>query len=262
MGTAQEQGEIWGARANDWTSCNEPAWNDVFAAVLDQAAVAPGTSYLDVGCGSGGALVLARARGAVVSGLDASENLAQVARQRLPGAEIAVGEMEALPFADGRFDAVSGINSFQFAGNIRQALAEARRVSRRGGSVTMLVWGAREHCELLSNVMPAIFALLPPPPSGAPPPQQLPLAEQGFIEELMRGAGLEPVTASEISPPLSFPDMETATRAILSASARAIRHAGEATVRGNVTGALTPFARTDGSVRLSNRFRLVTARRT
>ena len=260
MGTAREQGENWGARADDWANCNEPAWNGVFAAVLDQARVVAGSACLDVGCGAGGALVLARARGAGVSGIDASENLVAVARRRLPGAEIAVGEMEELPFSDGQFDVVTGINSFQFAGNAGQALAEARRVCRAGGSVTVLTWGPRKDSELLSRVLPAVFGLLPQAPGGVAPPQ-IPFGQAGTIEDLMRGAALEPETSCEPDGVLAFANVDIATRAVMSASVRVIRHAGAARVQEAIGEGLAPFVRPDGSIHLNNRFRLVTGRR-
>jgi hypothetical protein len=37
MGTAQNQGELWGTRARDWVEANEPAWLPVYQAVLDHA---------------------------------------------------------------------------------------------------------------------------------------------------------------------------------------------------------------------------------
>ena len=44
---------------------------------------------------------LATLRGATVAGIDASDRLVAVARQRLPGADIRVGDMHALPWEDG-----------------------------------------------------------------------------------------------------------------------------------------------------------------
>ena len=256
MGTASEQGEIWGARAADWADANEPAWVPLYDAVLDRLPVGPGTRLLDVGCGAGGFLVRASERGAEAAGLDASAKLAEVARRRLPGSVIATGEMAALPFPDQAFDVVSGINSFQFAGNIVAALGEARRVCRKGGGVAMLVWGRREKCDLLMKVMPAVLALLPKaPPAAQPPPA---LAEPGVIEALMAEAGLAGAESVEIPGALNFPDAATATCAILSAAARAIRHAGEATVRRAVAEALAPLTGAGGSVVLNNVFRLAT----
>src|SRR6185295_17202322 len=154
--------------------------------VLRQAGVGAGMQLLDIGCGAGGALVVGRSLGAEVTGLDASQALAAVAWERLAGARIEVGEMEELPFDDETFDVVSGINSFQFAGDTVRALAQARRVCKRGGTVMMLVWGRREACELVSGTMAAVFALLPPAPSGAAPPA---FAHPGVIEGVMAKAG-------------------------------------------------------------------------
>lgn len=259
MGTAQQQGQIWGARAADWAAASEPAWTGIFETVMEKVGAGPGLRLLDIGCGAGGALAIARRRGAEISGLDAAPALVSIARDRLPAAVIEVGEMEELPFHDGRFDVVTAINSFQFAGDIGKALAEAARVTRPRGTVAMMVWGRREDCDLLGKVMPAVFALLPSPPAGAPQP--LPLAEAGVIEALMASAGLTPRASEMFDGGLEFPDLNTAVTAILSASARAIAHAGEPAVRAAVESALERFAQRDGSLRLANRFRLALATR-
>lgn len=257
MGTANVQGALWGAHADDWSEVNEPAWRPVFEASLSRAGVQRGTRYLDIGCGAGGALVASRALGAEAAGLDASENLVAIARRRLPDARIEVGEMEALPFADGAYDVVTFINSLQFAGDPVRALAEARRVIRPGGSVLVVVWGRREDCALVSLTMPAVFALLPPAPSGGTPPRQW--AEHGVIEDVMREVGLTPAEEGEFDGALSFPDSDTATRAVLSASARAIAHAGVDVVAGAVRATLPAVTNDDGSVVWRNRFRWVKA---
>ena len=255
MATAKELGELWGARAHDWARCGEPAWRDVFIAVLDQAQIAKGTRHLDIGCGAGAALLLSRDRGAIVSGFDAAENLAAIARGRLAGADIRVGDMAALPFADESFDAVTGINVFQFADDTRRAFAEAMRVTRAGGTVTMLVWGPRDKCELMSQVMPAVFALDPPKPAPAKPP----LAETA--EGFMRAVGLDLEICGDLTATLIYADRDAAANAILAASESTVRHAGEARVREALNQALAPFVGADGAVRLRNMFRLVTGRR-
>jgi SAM-dependent methyltransferase len=259
MGTAKQQGETWGARSQDWATANEPAWKLVFETVLEGAGVRTGTHLLDIGCGAGGTLALARKHGADVSGLDAAEALVAIARGRLPGATIEIGEMEELPFANESFDVVTGVNSFQFAGDLVNALSEARRVCRKNGTVAMLVWGKREECDLLTKVMPAVFALLPPPLPDAPRP--LPLADAGVIEGVMVQAGLNPKDAIEFSSPLAFADAALAVRAMMSASARAIAHVGENRVKSTIEEALRTATRGDGSVCLNNRFRLVLATR-
>jgi SAM-dependent methyltransferase len=201
-------------------------------------------------------LVIAAEMGADVAGLDAAPNLVAIARGRLPGARIEIGEMEELPFADKSFDIVTGINSFQFAGDLVSALKEARRVLKEGGTLLMLVWGRRQDCELVSGTASAVFALLPPSTDSRPP---LAFAEPGVIEEVMAEAGLVPTGSGEFAGPIAAPDVETAVKMVLSASARAIRTAGEAAVANAIRGTLPPFTRPDGSVVWNNRFRWVTA---
>ncbi len=261
MGTAATQGELWGARAEDWARVQEPAWRPVYEEILARAAVGRGTALLDIGCGAGGALEAGRRMGAEVAGLDASAALVAIARDRLPGARIEIGEMEALPFDDAAFDVVSGFNSFQFAADIAAALREARRVCRGGGKVVALVWGRREECELVSGVMPAILGLLPPSPNSAPAPFDF--ASPGVVEGLMEAAGLRPHESGDLGCVFEYPDEATAIRAISSAgpSARAIRHAGEDALTEALREALRRFERPDGSVALRNRFRWVVARR-
>src|ERR1700748_18995 len=43
--------------------------------------------------------------------------------------------MESLPCGDAAFDAVTGVNAFQFAGDPRRALGEAARATRPGSRV-------------------------------------------------------------------------------------------------------------------------------
>jgi SAM-dependent methyltransferase len=212
---------------------------------------------LDVGCGAGGALMVGRELGAEVSGLETSRELVELARARLPGAEIEVGKLEELPFADGSFDVVTGFNSFPLAADVVQALREARRVTRPLGTVAMLVWGEREHCDMAALL--AVLAEVAPPPSGAPDP--FGLAENGLIEELMASARLSPEASDEVELMLSFPNAATLWSAMSGGApfVRAGRQAGEAQVREAVLAGLQRFTAPDGSVALKNRLRWVMA---
>src|SRR3954451_8518581 len=100
------QRRLWGTDPRAWADLAEAHNRPLFEAVLDAAGVGAGTRLLDVGCGSGLALALARERGASTSGLDISPGLLGIARERLPQADLREGDMETLPFEDGTFDAV------------------------------------------------------------------------------------------------------------------------------------------------------------
>ena len=158
---AQVQRRLWGTDPRAWADLAEAHNQPLFEAVLDAAGVGPGTRVLDVGCGSGLTLVLAARRGATPSGLDISPGLLGIARERLPQAELREGDMESLPFGDAAFDAVVGVNAFQFAGDPRRALREAARVTRPGGRVVASLFAAPERSQG-TVVHEAMSALIPP----------------------------------------------------------------------------------------------------
>jgi hypothetical protein len=130
-------------------------------------------------------------------------------------------------------------------------------VCKRGGTAAILVWGRKSDCDLLSTVLPGVFALLPAPPAGPSLPA---LAEPGVIEDLLREAGMMPADAIDINAPLIFPDRATAIRGIMSAMVRAIRHAGEDVVKRRIDDGLALVTGSDGPIALRSRFRLVTAK--
>jgi SAM-dependent methyltransferase len=258
MGTALIQGDLWGARTQDWAEIQEATLKPVFTAALREAKVGPATTYLDVGCGAGMACQMAAQLGAKVSGLDASAAMIEIAKRRVPGGDFRAGEMEELPFADQAFDVVTGFNSFQYAADPAHALSESRRVANKGAPVIVAVWGKQEDCEAAAFVA-ALGSLLPPPPPGAPGP--FALSQDGALETLVSQAGLTPGRLIEVDAPFDYPDEETALRGLLSAgpAVRAIRHAGEERAREVMSQAIAPFRVADSSYHIRNKFRVLIA---
>jgi SAM-dependent methyltransferase len=230
----------------------------MYEAAFDAVGVGAGCRLLDVGCGSGYALLLANKRGATVSGFDASHGMLSVARTRLPDADLRQGDLETLPYADDSFDAVTAFNSVQYASDPVQGLREIKRVAVTGAPVAVATWGDPERCEAKA-IIAAIASLLPPPPPGAAGP--FALAAPGALEMLVEQAGLTADRALEVSAPFVYPDFETARRANIAVgpTRRAIEHAGLDAVQDRFTAALRPFVQPDGSVRLDNVFRVVIA---
>ena len=126
----EEAGEAWGSRAIDWSCLYEHYSLDMLVALLPRLGVGPGTSLLDVACGSGLAVRVADGMGAEVAGIDAAAELVAVACDRTPTADLRVGSMFELPWADGRFDAVMSVNGIW--GGCGEALDEIHRVLRAG----------------------------------------------------------------------------------------------------------------------------------
>ena len=73
--------------------------------------------------------------------------------------------MESLPYPDTAFDAVVGVNAFQFAGDPRLALREAARVTRSGGRVVASLFAAPERSQGTA-AHEAMSSLIPPDQAG------------------------------------------------------------------------------------------------
>ncbi len=256
MGTAERQGALWGAAAEEWAELNEPVGAPLYEVAFDELGVTDRNRLLDAGCGSGLALQLAAKRGAAVAGLDASNGLLRVARARLPEADLRQGDLEALPWESDSFDAVTAFNAVQYAADPVAALREIRRVAVSGAPVAVASWGDPERCEA-RVLIAAMGGLLPPPPPGAGGP--FALAAPGSLEALVESAGLAAQRALEVATPFVYADLATAVRANLSSgpARAAIEHAGADRVRETATGALRQFVQADGSVRLDNVMRVV-----
>lgn len=256
MGSAERQGALWGAAAEDWADLNEPVGTPLYEAALDDLRVSNRTRLLDVGCGSGLALQLAAKRGATVAGFDASDGLLCVARARLPEADLRQGDLEALPWKSGSFDAVTAFNAVQYATDPGVALREIKRVAVAGASVAVASWGDPRRCEA-RVLIAAMGGLLPPPPPGAGGP--FALAAPGALEALVESAGLTAQRALEVATPFVYADLAIAVRGTLSSgpARAAIEHAGAERARETVTDALRQFVHADGSVRLDNVMRVV-----
>ncbi len=121
--------------------------NSVMTAGLDQrwrrraadlAAVVEGSKALDVATGTGDLAIELRSRGAEVTGLDFSEEMLSLARDKEPTIAWRSGNALALPFADDEFAAATvGFGARNFD-DLSRGLEEMVRVVRPGGRVVVL----------------------------------------------------------------------------------------------------------------------------
>jgi demethylmenaquinone methyltransferase/2-methoxy-6-polyprenyl-1,4-benzoquinol methylase len=123
------------------------AMNRVMTAGLDRRwraatvreTVRPGDRVLDACCGTGDLAVAAHAAGAGrVLGVDFSEPMLERARRKAPQLEWVRGDVLALPFEDGSFDAAVVGFGIRNVEDLEAALRELRRVLRAGGRLGIL----------------------------------------------------------------------------------------------------------------------------
>jgi demethylmenaquinone methyltransferase/2-methoxy-6-polyprenyl-1,4-benzoquinol methylase len=122
------------------------AMNVVMTAGLDgrwrrlaaRAVVRPGGRVLDACCGTGDLALAALAEGGRVTGLDFSPAMLERARRKSGEVEWVEGDLLALPFGDGSFDAATVGFGMRNVEDRSLALRELRRVLRPGGRLAVL----------------------------------------------------------------------------------------------------------------------------
>jgi SAM-dependent methyltransferase len=255
-GSAERWGPRWGGRATDWAATEEQQL-PTYEEAIRRLGIGHGTRVLEVGCGSGVFLRAASERGAHVSGLDAAPQLIELARARVPEADVRVGDLQFLPYEDDAFDVVAGFNSFFFAADMVAALREAGRVAKPGGRVLIQVWGRHERCSL-DAIKPIVRPFFPGTDPNAPPPPDL--SEPGLLERLASAAGLVPESTFDLSWAYVYEDEDALARSLLSAaSVGDAAGEREGVVRRALIDVLAPYRTADGGYRLENEWHCLVA---
>jgi len=251
VGSAAQWGPLWGARAEDWAK-NEEQQHLIYREAIRATGIGPGKEVLDIGCGTGVFLAEAADCGADVHGLDASEELIEIAGRRLPDADLGVGDMEALPYADDAFDVVTGFNSFFFAADMVAALREAGRVTKDGARVLIQIWGNPEHNDI--ETMKGVAAKYMPAESPSKGPARTELWKPGVLEDVACEAGLRPEDTFDVRWTYEYANEDEFTTAMLSAGGLSVLVGpeGESTVKREIAEALASTRQPDGSHRLQN----------
>ncbi len=113
--------------------------------LLQRAAIRPGSSVLDVGCGVGGTVrLLQHEFGAHSIGLNISATQIVTARKLGPGAYVQAS-ITAIPIQSNCLDAVTSINMFYHIPDHATALREMFRVLEPGGALAFDDWMLTEN---------------------------------------------------------------------------------------------------------------------
>ncbi|MBV7698002.1 class I SAM-dependent methyltransferase [Streptomyces sp. TRM70350] len=269
------------ARARDWSEIQERMLVPLYEAVYERLDVGPGTRLLGLGCGSGLALLMAASRGAAVTGVESSsrERLALARERLLPeateaqstrartGARLVEGSPEdAVPedTSDAQAPAYTLVTAFEPIGclagdaeGLGGLLGAATPLAERGAPVVLAGWGPPERCATSSVLRVATKLADPLRGGGSWRP-----ALRDDLEEVAERAGLRPDGSGRVACPFGYADVDSAVRGLLSTGLfdAAITATDQEQVDKELTEALHPHRRPDGTVWMPNVFRYLIAR--
>lgn len=140
------------------------------ATFVSRIPIEKGSRVLDVACGTGQVAFPAFRAGARVTGIDIVPDLIAQARRRATRENCAirfeVGDAEALPYPDNRFDLVVSLIGAMFAPRPERAAAELVRVCRPGGRIVMGNWTPEG---FIGQMFRIVARYVPPSPLMEPP---------------------------------------------------------------------------------------------
>jgi ubiquinone/menaquinone biosynthesis C-methylase UbiE len=194
---------------NDWSRYDrivdryDERWGGRFEAVARRiwTIIRPqsGVRALDIGTGSG---IVPRALQAAVNdvglavGCDPSLAMLRQAAKRVSNLHVISADAAALPFADRTFNVVTACFVLSHLPDYGAALAEAYRVLRPGGAIAVSNWltvpnpHGTAWSELLSEISPDLAQRA----LAVVAPSEIPLSQDGELENAVRNVGFDSVT--------------------------------------------------------------------
>ncbi|WP_410469265.1 SAM-dependent methyltransferase [Streptomyces europaeiscabiei] len=262
------------ARARDWAEIQERMLVPLYEAVHRRLDVGTGTRLLGLGCGSGLALLMAASRGAAVTGVDSgTPERTALARERLQteawatrargGARVVEGVPEdaARTPGDPLYNLVTAFEPIGcLAGDsegLGELLASATPLAERGTPVVLAGWGPPERCATSAVLRVATKLADPLRSAGSWRP-----ALRDDLEEVAQRAGLKPDGSGRVACLFGYANVDNAVRGLLSTGLfdAAIGATDQAQVDKELTEALHPHRRRDGTVWMPNVFRYLITR--
>jgi SAM-dependent methyltransferase len=187
----------WNDHVAVYEEAFEPLTNVFAARALDCLHLRARDRLIDVGAGTGGAVLLAAARGADVLAIDASPHMVERIAGRASRAVVGAGRVRAetmdgtaLALPDGGFDAALSVFGVILFPDADLGMCEIVRVLKPGGRAAIVTWTDTERYELAARIMGAIAVVRGPQPPPAELPAQLRFRDEAALRRLLADAGL------------------------------------------------------------------------
>ena len=208
-----DQAEYWNGEVGQRWAASQGALDALFAPLTDglfaKAALRPGETVLDVGCGSGETTLHAARQvgtaGRVVEA-DLSAPLLAVGRERARHAspdsapvEWREADAQTEDFGAGAFDAALSRFGFMFFENSQAAFANLHRALKPGGRLTLMCWRGVEENGWVSVPREIVLRFVPglePTPPEAPGPFRF--ARRESLVPLLEAAGFRAITCDRL----------------------------------------------------------------
>ena len=175
----------WGATGAAYERFSEH-FSDALYHCVQRLEPRVGERILDVATGTGWTARLAAERGAVVTGIDYSEDLIAgahaIAERQGLNITFDVGDAHRLPYPEQSFDAVTSTFGVIFASQPEVVAEELARVCRPGGRLALAVWTS--DCTL-GTLARDVFTKFSPPPPDPPPPSPYAWGNEARMKELL-----------------------------------------------------------------------------
>jgi SAM-dependent methyltransferase len=127
-------------------------WDRAGRRTVEALTISPGSSVLDVACGSGASALPAAERvgpSGIVIGVDLAERLLELGRAKAAARGLSrqitflAGDMERLEYPEHSFDAVISVFGIFFASDMPSLVGALWRLVRPGGQLAVTTWGPR-----------------------------------------------------------------------------------------------------------------------
>lgn len=201
--TAEEHAappEAWEAIAEGYDRYVAPQEVDLANEALRLVGLEPGERFLDVAAGTGGLSLPAARLGVEVLATDWSPAMierfeARVREEGLSKADGRVMDCHALDLPDDSFDVTGSQFGVMLVPDQPRALREMVRVTKPGGRVLVIAYGAPAELEFLQFFLSALKAVAPEFPGlpDDPPPLEFQVSDPGVLRQRLNEAGLKDV---------------------------------------------------------------------
>ena len=178
---------------------------------LDWLAISPGSSWLDVGCGTGSLtkLILDTWQPKEVIAIDSSIEFISYVQQTItnPIVHFQVGLAQSLELDSNSMDAIVSGLMLNFVPQPETAITEMIRVAKPGGTIGIFLWDYADGMEMLRYFWDAAVEL----DSRAKEYDEgirFPLCQEGQLASLVQETGLKQVNATPIEVTTEFQNFD------------------------------------------------------